>query len=466
SQGCTNVIRMDGGGSSGMYVKNKAGTGSAGYTQESQRAVADAILIVKKSSIPGLGESSVQPEGENVALNKTYTGAETSSAGSGSYSAKLTDGIVSAEMSLGSNWFGLYYNKGAASSAINAPNGVGNITVDLDEVVHGITNVRVHVWNNNSAGIMAAKNIKLLASKDGETYTEVGSLAIPDGTYPDWAYIKTDNISARYIRLAVETQGTWTFLNEIEVYADPNYVPDDDDPGTDNPGDDDPVVEPENIALGKDYETASPLNGYNAKLTDGVAAETMAYSGDKWFAFNGTNAPDKIGTVVIDLDGRYDINEVKINAIQNEGSGVGLPASVKVYLSDDGKTWGKATSLSIPNIANTTKDRAFTIEGAVTGTASYVKIEYTLGTYSFVFFNEIEVYGAANNDSSVGNLGDINASGSVDSLDYLLVKRACFKTYTLSEEETLRADINGDKVINSTDYLLVKRIAFGTYTVE
>ncbi|MBO5869335.1 MAG: bacterial Ig-like domain-containing protein, partial [Clostridia bacterium] len=59
SQGCTNVIRMDGGGSSGMYVKNKAGTGSAGYTQQSQRAVADSILIVKQSSI---GEPTEDPD--------------------------------------------------------------------------------------------------------------------------------------------------------------------------------------------------------------------------------------------------------------------------------------------------------------------------------------------------------------------------------------------------------------------
>ncbi len=49
SQGCTNVIRMDGGGSSAMYVKD-TGNGSAGYVQSSSRAIADCILIVKKSS--------------------------------------------------------------------------------------------------------------------------------------------------------------------------------------------------------------------------------------------------------------------------------------------------------------------------------------------------------------------------------------------------------------------------------
>ncbi len=50
SQGCVNVIRMDGGGSSGMYLK-KTSSGSAGYTLTPARSVADSILIVKKSSM-------------------------------------------------------------------------------------------------------------------------------------------------------------------------------------------------------------------------------------------------------------------------------------------------------------------------------------------------------------------------------------------------------------------------------
>lgn len=50
SQGCVNVIRMDGGGSSAMYLK-KTSSGSAGYTLSGVRSVADSIMIVKKSSV-------------------------------------------------------------------------------------------------------------------------------------------------------------------------------------------------------------------------------------------------------------------------------------------------------------------------------------------------------------------------------------------------------------------------------
>ena len=47
--GCTDVVRMDGGGSSAMYVCDN-GTGAPGYKQSSTRAVGDCILVVRRSS--------------------------------------------------------------------------------------------------------------------------------------------------------------------------------------------------------------------------------------------------------------------------------------------------------------------------------------------------------------------------------------------------------------------------------
>ncbi len=48
--GCVTAVRLDGGGSTGMYVSN-TGSGSAGWVMEGQRSVADTILVVKKSSM-------------------------------------------------------------------------------------------------------------------------------------------------------------------------------------------------------------------------------------------------------------------------------------------------------------------------------------------------------------------------------------------------------------------------------
>lgn len=63
-------------------------------------------------------------------------------------------------------------------------------------------------------------------------------------------------------------------------------------------------------------------------------------------------------------------------------------------------------------------------------------------------------------------LGDVNGNGSVDMTDYILVKRAYFGTYMLTEDEMKRADVNVSGGIDMTDYILVKRIYFGTYTTE
>lgn len=61
--------------------------------------------------------------------------------------------------------------------------------------------------------------------------------------------------------------------------------------------------------------------------------------------------------------------------------------------------------------------------------------------------------------------GDVDGNGVVDTYDYMLVKRAHFKTYELDTAEMLRADVTGDGIIDTYDYMLIKRIYFGTYTV-
>ncbi len=89
--GCTNVIRMDGGGSSGMYVSN-TGSGSAGYVQSSSRALADCILVVKRSS--------VQKPTLNTALSTAISNATTENQ---SFSiSELTQYIANAQTVLGS----------------------------------------------------------------------------------------------------------------------------------------------------------------------------------------------------------------------------------------------------------------------------------------------------------------------------------------------------------------------------
>ena len=70
--GCTDVIRMDGGGSTAMYVSN-TGYGSPGYKMSHTRSVADCIMVVKKTSDIALME--VIKEAEKISY-KDYAAEE------------------------------------------------------------------------------------------------------------------------------------------------------------------------------------------------------------------------------------------------------------------------------------------------------------------------------------------------------------------------------------------------------
>ncbi len=91
--------------------------------------------------------------------------------------------------------------------------------------------------------------------------------------------------------------------------------------------------------------------------------------------------------------------------------------------------------------------------------ARYVQFRF-VANKNWIMVAEVQVFGG---EAETGLVGDVNNDGKVDSADYILVKRACFNSYTLSTDEEARSDIDGSDKIDSTDYVLVKRIAFGTY---
>ncbi len=505
---------------------------------------------VSQTRCQSCGASLVDIEGPetlpNLALNKNYTGGDvaiTKADGTvAKHNAKLTDGVATTALDYTGGWFGLWYNKNATIVSNNAPDGVGTIIIDLEKIYKGIEKVKLNLWLGDvGVGLAAPKSIKVSFSKDGKTYTAPQNIAIPSGTNVSaWATANINNETARYVKFVIETQVIWTFLNEIEVYGtetaeEPETsTPETSEPETSTPETSEPETstpetstpessepetsepdERENIAINKDYE-AQIHDKYTANLTDGIAKDRISYD-NNWFAFynngptNSTNAPDKVGTVIIDLDGSFDITGVKINSVQNIGSGVGMPSAIKVYLSDDGETWGNATELTIPAVEDTVKDVAFAIEDDVVGKASYVKFEFVLGEKSFLFIDEIEVYGTEAEGSETSepetsipetsepetstpessdpetsdpetsdpdvsdpdvsdpetevDFGDVDDDGDVDAADYVLVKRAVLNTYELSETQKAVADIDADSDVDATDYVLIKRIVLGTYKV-
>ncbi len=231
---------------------------------------------------------------------------------------------------------------------------------------------------------------------------------------------------------------------------------------------------PSNILLNNEYQLSGCGNRakYYANLADGVADEGALDDAryTKWFGFyynktvdiSDINAPDGIGEVVFALDDEYSISSMRINMINKSDWGVPAPSAVNAYVSDDGVDWGTAVGTFA---IQTVDDESYWAEIRGDWTAKYIKIEVVLGG-TFAFLNEIEAYGVKSEGKEpdpVINYGDVNNDGTVDSADYIVVKRVCFQTYSLTEAEKQRADVNSDGEIDSLDYVFVKRIAFGSY---
>ncbi|MBQ4317309.1 MAG: discoidin domain-containing protein, partial [Clostridia bacterium] len=215
---------------------------------------------------------------------------------------------------------------------------------------------------------------------------------------------------------------------------------------------------------------STPYPDENGKsLTDGIFPSEGKYSDPAFAGFNKNSDFVKnngYAAITVDLGSAYALDTFVVSAgSEMLSSGIAAPKGIEVYTSMDGKNWTKAGEADYVDDASVKYvDANVVLEKAVN--ARYVQyriIPQSSSSYSWMFVCEVEAYGTA--AAVTAGMGDIDANGKVDSLDYLLVKRACFGTYELSDDEYARANINGDDKIDSADYLLVKRIAFGTYKV-
>ncbi len=477
SQGCTNVIRMDGGGSSGMYVKNKAGTGSAGYTQTPQRAVADTILIVKKSSIKGL-EPEPPVQNDSLVYGKQYTSLTTPNRGDvwDDDGKRLTNG-AKGQTNVGES--GLY-------SAWKAPTGTKEFSTEL------LFDLGSAKKNDTYKAYLAGGNWGVALPKDSISMSvyvsdkrdsdfklvasaPVGSAKLVSGTgkYDNtWStYTITAEadgaVTARYVKLvfshrAVADRESHIWLDEVEIF---NYKTQSITPPAD--------PDFQNVALSKDYTggEVSSAGSYSANLTDGQKSSAIAYD-NNWFGLyynkgattDKINAPDGVGTIIVDLEEVYNnITDVKVHVWNHNKSGIESAKSITAYFSEDGETYGDGVSLSIPAGDDPAWATA-TVDGE---SARYVKFVIETKT-TWTFLNEIEVIADVNDiggGSTVDGLGDVDEDGDVDATDYILVKRAVLKNYTLTDKQSAIADIDADGDVDATDYVLVKRIVLGTYKV-
>ncbi len=288
--GCTNVIRMDGGGSSAMYLCD-TGNGKPGYVQESARAVSDCILLVK--------QDSMAPSKDLKAALETAI----------STAKQLYDSTKSEEI------------KAAYEYATAIVDKKDNTTEgEYKKACMVISNAIYHIEDLKELIADAEKADK--ANYSDYAYTHLTSAITNTKT-------KLDNNAAKEDLVACynDLLYWYTLTGEIDVNVavGKSYTT--------------------NVASNPTYPDTD-----NKELTDGTLGDAVNTNSPTWAGFNGL-AVDSGETydIIVDLGEKISgLRNFTVNAHQQHSWGITVPSKITVYVSDDGKTWKEVATATVP----------------------------------------------------------------------------------------------------------------------
>ena len=104
--------------------------------------------------------------------------------------------------------------------------GKPEFVIDLGEKVDGIYSVRVNTLGGGNAAIYAPNQITIYVSDDGENFTQVASKTFTADVNAGSLNVVVRSVSlpqdasARYVKIAVATNQSWIFIDEISVMAE------------------------------------------------------------------------------------------------------------------------------------------------------------------------------------------------------------------------------------------------------
>ena len=322
---------------------------------------------------PDPDDPILNPDPNNLAEGASYTSSWRANA---SYpdtgNKKLTDTVVASEASYrDSAWVGFNKNDASDENPLS-------IVVDLGEKKR-FMEVATNFLSNPSAGIYCPTDVKVSISDDGSSWTALTDDTIVRPTVNmiySYQYVADKVQSARFVKLEVTSDSSWTFLDEFRVLEYPQ---------SSMPGD-----QSDNFAFEKSY-TSKPAasttypDADSKKLTDGRTG-TKDYSVDLWAGYENNNGTSEI---VVDLGAPTTFEQIEMNFLNDREHGISYPESVQVEASNNGSDWNELFNDTIASA-----DQALSIYNLKRGldaaaTARYVKV--TFPTKHWVFIDEIKV---------------------------------------------------------------------------
>ena len=199
-------------------------TSSTPATESSEAATESSEAATEESSEAEESETGTIVTGGNVAAGRPYTISGNGKPG-GSYTANLTDGVAGDDVSAyNDTWFAFYSHPTMDPSNLNAPEGKGYVIIDLGEK-KDLTKVRIHCGNQAPSGVNSPLwfDVKISDSADVDSFEYVAEVPVKDSAEAGnaalayWAEVDI-NTSGRYVMISVQANGTWTWINEIEIY--------------------------------------------------------------------------------------------------------------------------------------------------------------------------------------------------------------------------------------------------------
>lgn len=164
--------------------------------------------------------------GDNAAAGKTYTISGNGKPGE-QYTAGLTDGVAGEDTgAYDATWFAFYANQSADPAKLNTVDSMGYIIIDLGEVKN-LSKIRVHCGNNKDSGVPSPAWMDCKVADDASdpnAFTFMAELPTKDHneagneTLAYWSEVDVSGFSGRYVQINVKVNGTWCWINEIEVY--------------------------------------------------------------------------------------------------------------------------------------------------------------------------------------------------------------------------------------------------------